>query len=207
MYLSQIIQHIKNNHEFYKITTNKVITRAYCTLIKITSIIIQQLKQQLIQDDMPSGLHFKLYYNLELHYDNTFIGVEDLQNEEDNMFIGVENNDENVLNIYDDIPDLNDIQDTMYMPSEFHIPNFDHQNKALNESEINLDLSRMPDNIYEEIDEDELSKINEDEQSNNNYEDKDKITQAENHEFSSEMYKSVLCDDDMVRDLFQNPEE
>ena len=63
------------------------------------------------------------------------------------------------------------------MPSEFHIPNSNHHNRhstALNESETNFDLSRIPDNINEEIDEDELSMKDEDEQSNINYEDKDK---------------------------------
>ena len=48
------------------------------------------------------------------------------------------------------------MQETIYMPSDFHIPNSNHQSTALNEyrneSETDLDLSKMPDNIYEEID-------------------------------------------------------
>ena len=71
-----------------------------------------------------------------------------------------------------EISNINKIQQTMYMLSEFCIPNsnhHNHHNTALNESETDFDLSRMPDNIYEEIDEDELSIKDEDEQFNNIY--------------------------------------
>ena len=94
---------------------------------------MQQLKRLAVQDGMPTGLHFKLYYDIEVQHKNTFAAVEDIQNQEDNTLIGVTNKEENILRIYKDTPDINEIQETLYMPSEFYIPNFNDQNKALND--------------------------------------------------------------------------
>ena len=105
-----------------------MITRENCTPIRITLAIIQQLKQQAVQDGMPTGLHFKSYYDVEQQNNNTFAGVEDQQDQDNNTFVGVkdiqnlrkqtniheqDNNEETILNVNKDIPDINKIQETI----------------------------------------------------------------------------------------------
>ena len=80
-----------------------MITRENCIPIRITSVIIQKLKQQAVQDGMPKGLHFKLYYDVEQQNNNTIAGVDDVQDQDDNTFAAVKNikNLQKQTNIYE----------------------------------------------------------------------------------------------------------
>ena len=103
----------RNVHEFYNNETQKVITRRHCTSVPTPAHIINKIEQQANNNNIPLGITFKPKYL------------------NDNLWLaGVEYDEDKILKIAEhenQDMDINDIQEMMPDPYQFHIPNYKYE--------------------------------------------------------------------------------
>ena len=61
IYLRPSIQS-KNVHEFYNINTKQIITRRHCTSVPIPDTIIKEIKWQVLEENVSTGINFNPEY-------------------------------------------------------------------------------------------------------------------------------------------------
>ena len=66
----------KNTHDFYHISTNKIISRSKCTPLPMTTNIIHLIVAQAKKDNMPEGLKFSTNTNTTVYPPDWIAGVD-----------------------------------------------------------------------------------------------------------------------------------